>query len=49
MGFLDWLFSITDARLDRIQEKNDEWERQQREDDLEEEDDEIDDMEDADY
>jgi len=49
MGFLDWLFSITDARLDRIREKNDEWERQQREDDLEEEYDEIDDMEDADY
>ena len=40
MGFLDWLFSMTDARLDRIREKND---------DLEEEYDEIDDMEDADY
>ena len=49
MGLFDWLFALTDARLDRIQEKNDEWERQEAEEALEEEYDEEDGIEDADY
>ena len=48
MGFLSWLLTGDDGH-DSRQQKIDEWDRQQREDELEEEYDEIDGIEDCDY